>query len=159
MIVPSNVINSGLYTSGNEYRYKSDNTFYVGYYYGYNGSFFVGKEFSSKAPELIHDSKSNTLLNSGNFVYSIISGTTSQDLEQPYIPTIQFTNSNDPGFLGVRYFYRKVLIQPIIIKEISKESYNSIKNNSLYQTTFVGNGQTLDQADMQLPGLKIYLGG
>ena len=89
--------------------------------------------------------------------FSLLSGITSQMLTSPKVTSVQpNTESNS---VPERYFSSQINIQPTIIKEISKDTYDSLQGNSLYQTTFIGPTQSIDQADKQLPGLKAFLIG
>lgn len=162
MRIPKNIIQTSKYTSGKEFVYKLTQTPYQGYYYVLNNLFYVGKEYSQDAPELIKITQSNSLLyNSKTAIFSAISGISSQFLKIPKVKSIQ-TSARDNS-VETRYFNQQINIQPILIKEISKETYESIQEVSLYKTTFVGNYngtiQTLDQADKQMPGLKAFLLG
>jgi hypothetical protein len=158
MKIPANVIETGKYTSGGEFVYKSNQSPYKGYYYILNERFFEGKEYKADAQEIIQIKESNTLLyRLATAAFSLASGITSQSLRQRPVPSVQ---SNIEGvFTPIRYFSRKVNIKPIIIKEISKETYDSLQGDPLYQTTFVGPDQSIDQAEKQMPGLKAFLEG
>lgn len=158
MIIPNNIIQTSKYTQGNEYRIASTNVPYQGYYYELNGSFYAGKEYKSNSPELIPESKTNKLLNfPPTALYSAISGVSSQDLQLPVIKSVQ--NNFSSVNIKERYFCRQITIQPILIKEIDEETYDNVKANPLYQTTFIGKNQDIDQANAQLPGLKDWLFG
>ena len=158
MRIPKNLIETGKYTSGKEFVYKITQTPFQGYYYILDNLYYVGKEYNKDAPELIKITSSNTLLNrKSTSIFSLVSGITSQALKTPKITSVQPNIENNK--VDTRYFSRQVNIQPIIIKEIDKESYDSLQNNPLYQTTFIGNGQTIDQANTQMPGLKAFLIG
>ena len=162
MRIPKNIIQTSKYTSGKEFAYKITQVSYQGYYYILNNLFYVGKEYNQDAPELIRIAESNTLLyNKKTSIFSTISGISSQFLKIPKIKSIQ--NTTRDNSIKTRYFSQQINIQPIIIKEISKETYESIQEVSLYKTTFVGNYngniQNLDQADKQMPGLKSFLLG
>jgi len=162
MIVPNNLIQSNKYTAGNEYRIKSTNAPYKGYYYELNGFYYAGLKYNSSNPELIHVSKANTLFNNKNTaIYSAITGITSQQLQTPKINTVIQGNTADGGSIIVRYFCRKINVEPIIIKEIDSTTYNQIKPNPMYETTFIGNNsganQTAQQAFSQLKGLERFL--
>ena len=158
MKIPANVIETGKYTSGGEFVYKSNQSPYKGYYYILNDRFFEGKEYKADAQEIIQIKESNTLLyRLATAAFSLASGITSQSLRQRPVPSVQ---SNIEGvFTPIRYFSRKVNIKPIIIKEISKETYDSLQGDPLYQTTFVGPDQSINQAEKQMPGLKDFLEG
>lgn len=159
MRIPSNVIETGKYTSGGEFVYKSNQSPYKGYYYILNDRFFEGKEYKADAQEIIQIKESNTLLyRLATAAFSLASGITSQNLRQnlvPSFPTIALNKLN----IEIRYFSRKVNVRPTVIKEINKETYDSLQGDPLYQTTFVGPTQNIDQADKQIPGLKTFLIG
>jgi hypothetical protein len=158
MIIPPNKIQKNKYTSGGEFVYKDTNASYQGYYYIINNTFFEGKDYNPTAKELIKTSEANKLLskNVSTANYSLISGVTSQILQTPKISHVAFSNNSS----NVRYFYKKTTdVSPIIIREINEDSYLKIKSNPLFQTTYIGNNKTLDQADKELPGLKLFLRG
>jgi len=164
MKIPANIIVENKYTQGNEYIEEKTNKNYQGYYYELNGSLYAGKSYSDNALKIIPITDRNKMLTQGLSVatFSVVSGVTSQQLASPTVTSIagptgaSFNTHN--SFL-VRYFSSQVNIQPKIIKEISKETYDSLKTNSLYQTTFIGPTQSIDQADKQMPGLKSFLLG
>ena len=158
MKIPANVIETGKYTSGGEFVYKSNQSPYKGYYYILNDRFFEGKEYKADAQEIIQIKESNTLLyRLATAAFSLASGITSQSLRQRPVPSVQ---SNIEGvFTPIRYFSRKVNIKPTVIKEISKETYDSLQGDPLYQTTFVGPDQSIDQAEKQMPCLKAFVEG
>ena len=62
-----------------------------------------------------------------------------------------------PQSTPTRYFIRKTNISPITIKEVSENTYGNFINDPLYQITYVGPNQSIDQANNQLPGLKVWL--
>ena len=156
MKIPANVIETGKYTSGGEFVYKTNQTPYKGYYYILSNRFFAGKEYSADAQEIIQIKESNTLLyRLATAAFSLASGITSQSLRQKPVPSLQTNIEGTPT--PIRYFSRKVNIKPITIKEISKETYDSLQGDSLYQTTFVGPNQSIDKAEKQMPGLKAFL--
>lgn len=156
MKVPSNVIEKGKYTSGGEFVYKTNQSPYKGYYYIINNRFFEGKEYKSDAPEIIKIVESNTLLyRLATAAFSLASGITSQSLRQKPVPSLQV--NVESTLAPIRYFSKKVNVQPTIIKEINKITYDSLQGDPLYQTTFVGPNQSIDKAEKQLPGLKTFL--
>jgi hypothetical protein len=159
MKIPANIIVENKYTQGNEYIEEKTNKNYQGYYYELNGLLYAGKSYSDNALKIIPITDRNKMLTQGLSVatFSVVSGITSQDLEQQPVPSIYVNTESD--LVPVRYFSSQVNIQPKIIKEISKETYDSLKTNSLYQTTFIGPTQSIDQADKQMPGLKSFLLG
>lgn len=157
MKIPTNLIQTK-YTTGGELIYKNTNTPYKGYYYVLNDSFFAGKNFNVHASELIKIEDSNKLLNnSSTMMYSLISGKSSQQLVPKSIRSFHF--DNEIVNTDTRYFIRNLNIYPILIKEVTKTTYNSVKNDHLYQTTFINTSQSIEQADKQLPGLKAWLLG
>jgi hypothetical protein len=158
MKVPKNIIQTGKYTSGGEFYTKENQLPYKGYYYILNNSYYVGKEYNEKAPEIIKIQQANTMLFRGSTaIFSLLSGITSQMLKPPKITSVQpNTESNS---VPERYFSSQINIEPTIIKEISKDTYDSLQGNSLYQTTFIGPTQSINQAEKQLPGLKAFLEG
>lgn len=162
MRVPLNLIKTGKYTTGGEFVFKNTNASYKGYYYELNDSYFIGKKFNPEAEEIIKLKDSNLLLsNAATFIYSTISGITSQQLAPKKIQSIQ--PNMDTDIVPVRYFVKQTNIIPSSIKEVNEDTYNSVLNNPLFQTTFVGkhNGinQSIDQANIQIPGLKSFLVG
>jgi hypothetical protein len=159
MKIPANIIVENKYTQGNEYIEEKTNKNYQGYYYELNGLLYAGKSYSDNALKIIPITDRNKMLTQGLSVatFSVVSGITSQDLEQQPVPSIYVNTESD--LVPVRYFSSQVNIQPKIIKEISKETYDSLKTNSLYQITFIGPTQSIEQADKQMPGLKSFLLG
>jgi hypothetical protein len=157
MKIPANIIETGKYTVGGELVYKETQASYKGYYYILNKRYFTGKEYTSDAPELVKIEQSNTLLyRPTTAIFSAISGITAKSLRSPKIPSLQSDARSAPS---IRYFSQQVNVKPTIIKEISKETYDSLQGNSLFITTFIGPNQTIDQAEKQMPGLKAFLIG
>jgi hypothetical protein len=157
MRVPKNRIQTGKYTSGGEFLYKKTDTPYQGHYYILNNFYYAGKEFKDDAPELIKIVNANKLsFSSATSIFSVISGITSQKLRSPKIPSIPVGKVRTED---IRYFSKQVNVQPTTIKEISKETYESLQTNELYQTTIVGPNQSLDEANKKMPGLKDFLKG
>jgi hypothetical protein len=165
MKVPSNIIQTGKYTSGGEFVEELSNKPYQGHYYELNGSLYTGKEYSVNAVKIIKKQNQNQLYNStSTAMFSFMSGITSQQLSVPPINSINVNNLSDEGIpLGysTRFFAQKININPITIKEIDEKSYTSLQGTPLYKTTFIGsyNGvnQNIDQAEAQIPGLKTFL--
>lgn len=163
MRVPINKIQTGKYTSGNEFVEKITNTPYQGYYYELSNKFYVGKEFNPNAIEIIRIQQQNQLYNLSQdaALFSFLSGITSQALAQRRVFSVPFQEVSPPIDLDfdTRYFSQKVNTNPILIKEINRETYDSLQGNPLYITTFIGSTQNIDQADQQMPGLKTWLLG
>jgi hypothetical protein len=160
MRVPSNIIQTGKYTSGGEFVEELSNKPYQGHYYELNGSLYTGKEYSVDAIKIIKKQDQNQLYNNSNTaVFSFMSGITSQQLSSVIVkgnPFAELSHGDDLSF-----YSRQLNINPIIIKSIDEKTYLSLQGNPLYKTTFVGNyngvNQNVDQADTQMPGLKTFL--
>jgi hypothetical protein len=172
MRVPKNIIQTGKYTSGNEFVEEKTNKPYQGYYYELNGSLYTGKEYSIDAIKIIKKQDQNQLYNSSNTaMFSLVSGITSQQLSTPSInsisdsrgDTLLSTNRrNVPVATSPPKFYvQKINVNPIIIKEVDEKSYISVRGNPLYKTTYTGIynniNQTIEQAEKQIPGLTAFL--
>jgi hypothetical protein len=158
MRVPKNIIQTSKYTSGDEFVEEKTNKPYQGYYFELNGSLYTGKEYSIDAIKIIKKQDQNQLYNSSNTaLFSLISGITSQQLSIPPINSVSINTTS------TRFFSQKININPIIIKEVDKNSYVSIQGNALHKTTFIGNyngvDQNTEQAYSQMPGLKEFLEG
>jgi hypothetical protein len=163
MKVPSNIIQTGKYTSGNEFVEENTNKPYQGYYYELNGSLYTGKEYSIDAIKIIKKQDQNQLYNSTNTaLFSFLSGITSQQLTPSVVKGIPFGNEIPHGE-DLSFYSRQLNINPIIIKSLDEKTYISLQGNPLYKTTFIGNyngvNQNIDQADAQIPGLKTFLEG
>lgn len=149
------------YTSGNELVTKITNISYQGYYYEINNKIYAGKEFTYNAEELIPIAQSNQLLKNNTSVikYSLLTGTTSQQLSTPPITNLPSKTTTELA----RFFCKKLNNVPILIKEIDEQTYFSLQKNNLYQTVYTGTynnkTQTLDQAEKQMPGIKAFLQG
>lgn len=161
---PKNIIVTGKYTLEGEYVLLPSQTPYQGYYYELNGKTFAGKEFNSNSPEIIKANSnkfnpllanpntkdyikaSNTKLNNTD-VKSIPFNPTPEDLAKPFI---------------TRYFAKKLNNTPITIKEISKDTFNELQSNTVYQTLQVQfrydiSDGNLNELDKKMPGIKAYL--
>ena len=163
MKVPSNIIQTGKYTSGNEFVEEKTNKPYQGYYYELNGSLYTGKEYSIDAIKIIKKQDQNQLYNSSNTaLFSLVSGITSQQLTSILVKGEPVSDGLQ-HYDDITFYSRQVNINPIIIKSIDEKTYISLQGNPLYQTTFIGNynniNQNADQAYAQIPGLKTFLGG
>ena len=172
MRVPKNIIQTGKYTSGNEFVEEKTNKPYQGHYYELNGSLYTGIEYSIDAIKIIKKQDQNQLYNSSNTaLFSLVSGITSQQLSTPSInsisnskrdnlPPINQSASPTPP-TSTQFFIQKINVNPIIIKEVDEKSYISVRGNPLYKTTFIGTynniDQTIAQAEAQIPGLKTFL--
>jgi hypothetical protein len=163
--IPSNQIVTSKYTAGSELLVESTNTVYVGYYYELNNNLYAGKSYNEKAPKLIKIKDRNTLLGKNNSlaIFSLISGITSQTLQKPNPTSLPSIPPLIKETTTVKFYCKKINIQPILIKEISEDNYKSLQLDPLYQTTYVGTYQgkfqSLDQANQQIPGLKSFVLG
>jgi hypothetical protein len=163
--VPQNQIVTSKYTTGGEYLVESTYKNYQGYYYEYNDVTYAGKEFNIKSPILIKkgsDDVNKLLLNPKTAQYAAISGIKINDNKINSLPKLNTTiNSDKGGELFLAFYYKKKNENPIIIRAISEESYLALQNEPIYQTTYVGTYQgktkSIDEADREMPGLKIFL--
>lgn len=160
MIIPSNLIKTG-YTVGGVFVKASDNTNYIGYYYTLNNSYYEGQSYDPNASLLLSGSQQNTFLNNaGTFTYAVLTGLAPQDIEAPSTTTVLFPIIDFPNIPApdIRYFYQDTTKLPtILIREINEDTYNNLQSYPLYKTTYIGNGQTLDQAETQIPGITDWI--
>ena len=163
MKVPSNIIQTGKYTIGKEFIDKKTHKPYQGYYYEISNGFFAGKEFNVNAPELIKiqsDKVNNLLLQAATYTFGLLSKVKISSTAP--IPSI-ISKGDING--KIRYFSKKINTTPVVIKEITKETFNDYQKNPLYQTVsitfpeggYFGNQQSLDDADKQMPGIKTFI--
>ncbi len=164
-MIPKTAIVTGKYASQGEYVYANTNAPYVGYYYELAGKKFAGKEYSVDAQEIIKPTSTpqNVFLRTpATSLYSLISNGLLQ------IPqSISFLSTpSDADFSFERYdqivFFCKKINDPSVgIKEIDEQTYLQLKNNPLYQTTYIGdyngNPQTPEDASKQIEGLISFL--
>jgi hypothetical protein len=147
------------YTSSGEYIVKDTNQRYKGYYYDLNGVTYAGKEYNAKNPILIKITSENynsLLSNIQTALYGLISNTSI-----PKIPKIQSAYS-DPSSESIRYFIKNINVSPILIKEVTKDTFTSIKTNPIYQILEVNYRPnlpeaTLNELDKKMPGIKDFL--
>lgn len=164
MRVPSNVITSNQYTSGKELMFLKSYKEYIGPYYILNDRYFAGKEYNNNAPELIKikSSQTNVLLTRPDtYVYGFLSKKT---LKETKVRAVAFNPTDEDYQQGfqVRYFAKKVNVVPVLIKEISKETFLNVQQDPFYQTTQINfyfryTEEELNAWDKQMPGLKTYL--
>lgn len=180
---PKNQILTNQYTSGGDFIEKETLQTYQGYYYEDNGKYYIGKEFSPNAKELIkpEKSKENTLLTrlsplaigllASNL--SKLKGLVSVDKVRAKAGFQLTPNDSQRGY-ALRYFAKKINSNPILIREIDLNTFNQLKTDITYQSisikyyTPVAVGDTnenffdpkeLDEADKKMPGLKAFLIG
>jgi hypothetical protein len=155
--VPQNQIVTSKYTAGKEYMFVSTYREYKGYYYELNGKLFAGKEFNPNNVELMKlnsDNVNKLRTNPSTYLYGTISNVVLNKTTK--IASIPFTGA------VTRYFAKKINLDPIIIKEISKETFEQTQSDPLYQTLIVENSSSLtdkqlDNLDKKMPGIKAYL--
>jgi hypothetical protein len=183
--IPKNQTVESKYTSGKEYMFVSTQNEYKGYYYEMNGKIFAGEKFKPGDPEIIKikSDKYNMLLgNAATYLYGLVSKVKLNQTKISSLPlsnlpsTDDFSNglSENQGInsrvysavasstldVALQFYCKKV--NSNIIKSIDENTYKSLQKDPLYKTTFVGiyNGtnQTPDDAEQQVPGIKIFLG-
>jgi len=153
--IPQNQIILGKYTSGKEYVMLSSHTPYQGYYYEISNKFFAGKEFNTKAPEIIRitSSKFNPLLENPNTAAYAKISKVRLDNQSPSSIIYQYDSN-------ARYFSYQIINK--IIKEINKETFDKFKSNPLYLTAMLSytsgfNSKELDETEKQIPGIKVFV--
>jgi hypothetical protein len=161
MRIPSNIIETK-YTSGNEFVFDYNYKYYQGYYYEFNGKYFAGKTFNTNAPKLVKANSTDInplLTDPKTFIY----GSLSKVKLNNSIPTSIINKSNING--GIRYFSKKINSNPILIREIDKNTFDKFQNNPYYQVIsiefpeggYFGNQKSLDDAEKQMPGIKSFI--
>jgi hypothetical protein len=165
---PSNIIIPGKYTIGDEFMLASSKIDYQGYYYEFQGKFFAGKTFNILAPEIVKKEPTFEMPFEGEDESSRIISFMSTSSKFPSLP---LNDPNNPVFLALdiqentdsfRYFAKQVNTSPILIKEISKETFNSLQLNPLYQTLaipirFIEDPVSLEKVNKIMFGIKDFL--
>ena len=137
-MIPADKILTNQYTRGSEYI-DSKGKYYQGYYcVVLSTKYYTGKTYTPQSVEL-----------------SKVGAT------QP----ISIPTSLPPQTTATRYFLKKINQHPIIIKEVDEMTYNIYQGDPFYQLVAVQvpgsdfniNSKALDDADKQMPGLKIFL--
>jgi hypothetical protein len=159
--LPKNIILTSKYTQGKEYMFVETYKEYQGYYYELNGKLFAGKEFDAYAPELIKlsSNKVNPLLTRlSTYVYGALSKNTNISLSTVFNSLSVDNNPFIDQSGEETYYTRKINETPYSIKQISKDTYDSIQRNPIYQTVILKpDYSNIDQAEQQIPGLKAFL--
>jgi len=162
MRVPANLIKTN-YTAGKEYMYLTSYKEYQGYYYEMNNKFWVGKTYNSNSKELvkIELKNINTLLaQASTYVYGLVSGIKSSQLSSPKFNSLPKTDLDTDTEGDETYYTKKLNVNPTIIKQINKETFDKLKQDPFYQViSLKPDRSNLDQADKQMPGLKSFLLG
>jgi len=154
MRVPANTIEIK-YTSGDEFIFSFNYKFYQGYYYEFNDKFFAGKEFDINAPELIRSrgrEVNTALTNPKTFIYGSLSKIVPNNIKPA---SFIYKGESD-----IRYFTYSVTSK--IIREISKITYNTFKNNPYYISIALNykggfNDIELNEAENKISGIKIFV--
>jgi hypothetical protein len=160
MKIPANIIETK-YTSGNEFVFSLNYKYYQGYYYELNGKIFAGKEFNADSSELIRSNSNNinTLLtDSKTYIYGFLSKTRINNVKvKGVIPP----DAHNVNVDIINFYCKKINTNPILIKQISEQTYSSLENDPLYIVTYIGNYKGIDQtiydASKQIPELKDWL--
>ena len=161
MRVPSNIIEIK-YTPGNDFVFSLNYKYYQGYYYELNGKTFAGKEFNADAPELVRSNNNNVntlLTNSKTYIYGFLSKVKLNNVS----PSSIISKGNISG--GMRYFSKKNNTNPILIREITEETFKQYQNDPFYQVIsiefpeggYFGNQKSLDEAEKKMPGIKTFI--
>lgn len=163
MRAPKNLVKVK-YTMGEKYIDSNSNP-YTGYYCELRGKAYPGKVYTGTAKPL----KLISSLTKNNKITGIA-----------FNPEITYTPHSHSGTENMytpekeyvfRYFIKYIHTIPIYIKEINGNTYNSVKDNPLYQTTVLkftisekgsqSNGffdmNEVEQANKKMPGIKLYL--
>jgi hypothetical protein len=161
MKTPSNIIVRNQYTIGKEFVYSDTYENYQGYYYEMNSRYFVGKVFDPNAREILKlqsDKVDKLKLNNFTSIFGKLSKIKLPNNKLSFSPL----EENNPP---IRYFVKKLNNNPILIKEIDKNTFDSIQTNPIYQTISIESpagryfeGQkSLDEAEKQMPGIKSFI--
>ena len=161
MKVPSNIIVKDQYTQGKEFIYSDTYENYQGYYYEMNSRYFIGRVFDPNAREILKlqsDKVDKLKLNSKLSIFI--------NLLKTKIPSnIKISSITPDGRNSIRYFAKKLNYNPILIKEISEETFNELKIDPTYQTLALNlpasdyDPAILDQTNKQMPGIKAFILG
>jgi hypothetical protein len=126
-----------------------------------NSRYFIGRTFDPNAREILKlqsDKVDKLKLNPKLFTFI--------SLLKTKLPNITKISSILPdGRNSTRYFAKKLNYNPILIKEISEDTFNKLQTDPTYQTITLTlsagdyDPVILDQADKQMPGLKSFLLG
>jgi hypothetical protein len=161
MRIPSNIIEIK-YTSGREFVFSLNYKYYQGYYYELNGKIFAGKEFNANSPELIKPNSNNVntlLTDSKTYIYGFLSKIKLNNTS----PSSIISKGNING--SIRYFSKKNNTNPILIREITEETFKQYQNDPFYQVIniefpeggYFGNQKSLDDAEKIMPGIKTFI--
>ena len=160
--IPKSRIQENLYTNGTgikdniTLRFKNSKSPYIGFYCIINlDKYYTGKTFDK-------DSKSLEK-------YNPLASSTSAILAAGSIPTIKSIsdsgyirsgNENAPAPPSVRYFYKDLTSQNILIKEIDKKAYDTLQGKASMTSQVISynpSTQSLEDVNKQMPGLREFL--
>jgi len=165
MRIPQNIITENQYTAGKEFMYITTYKEYIGYYYIASDRYFTGKTYNSNSSsfELIKIEKENTnllLTQASTYVYGLLSKNSIKNLSLPKFNSLPKSNL-DIDQEGVETYYAKQLnVTPILIKQINKDTFNSLQSNSFYEVVSINPSYSnLDEAEKKMPGIKAFLRG
>lgn len=161
MKIPSNLIVENKYTIGKEFMYLRTYREYQGYYYELSSKFYAGATYNPNSLELvrIEPENINTLLTRpSTYVYGVLS---KAKIDNPKVSGVISSNLYDKVPETIVFYCKKININPILIRQISEQTYINIKNNPLYVVTYIGtyNGiqKNIDDASKQIPELENWL--
>lgn len=166
MRIPSNIIETGKYTIGDEFINTADNKDYQGYYYQIGDRYFAGKTFSVTAPELRKGTDVSFTYTKIDPVYGKLTKLSTTSFTSPktiHNPDLSAKDALGQDFLT--YYAKKNNYYPILIREISKETYLELQGNNIWQTialvTTQGDGgidiNEINKAEKEMPGIKDWL--
>jgi len=153
--IPQNKIVKSKYTAGKEYMTETTYREYQGYYYELNGKLFAGKEFDSNAPIIVQikpDNLNKLLTNAQTYAYGRASGV---KINSNKISSYIYRFNTDK-----RYFAYNIVNK--LIKEINKETFDTLLSNSSYRTIELTyqkgfSPEELDKAERTIPGIKTFV--
>lgn len=166
MRIPSNIIDTGKYTIGKEFINTSDKKEYQGYYYQVGDRYFAGKSFSQNAPELKKVTDNSFYFDNINKEYSSLTKVDPSTIIVPKtIHNRDMSQKDAQGQYYYTYYAKKINSNPILIREIDKETYLELQNKGIWQVisiiTTQGDGyidsDELDRAEKEMPGIKTWI--
>jgi len=150
--IPKNRIVENQYTNGTgigkniALRFTKSKIPYIGFYSIINGTkYFTGKLYSETSKPL---EKYNILATAAKAVAAAGSVVT------------QANSLLGPKSGSVRYFYKDLNSQDILIKEVDKKAYDQLKSQNQVNFQVISYNskiQTLDEVNKQMPGLREFL--
>jgi hypothetical protein len=165
MKIPLNIITTGKYTIGKEFINTIDKKEYQGYYYELNGKTFAGKEFNENAPELKKITDVSFYFDKINKTYASLTKINPTNIIDPKKIVNRVFDYDAQEQYYYTYYAKKLNSNPILIREIDKETYLSLQNNANWQVialvTNDGDGFILEdeivRAETIMPGIADWL--